>query len=233
MLDIKKGSSERIKEYASNEDTYIRKNACLIIGRLYRDNYELRERIIQTLKDLFKNDSEKVRQTVVYAFGEIGKVDADKILKMFEFALNDNSVRNAVIGALKRMGEKNPKATLKFARKFLHHPNPEIRRQIVHGIELRGRTHPEDILPFLKELQNDPDKRVRKMIVHVLSQISYKKGCLEKVVSALKTWENKELVEKALKEILDVHKRYEKFSAKSYNEAKYYIEEHFKKLDLL
>lgn len=51
-------------------------------------------------------------------------------------------------------------------------------------------------------------------------QISYKNGCLEKVVSALKTWENRELVEKALKEILEVHKRYAKFSAKSYNEER-------------
>jgi hypothetical protein len=69
------------------------------------------------------------------------------------------------------------------------------------------------------------------MIVHVLGQISYKKGCLEKVISALRTWENREIVEKALKEILDVHKRYERFSAKSYCEARDYIERQIKKWD--
>ncbi len=226
--DIEKGNSERVKEYASDEDTYIRKNTYLIIGKLYHERRELRQRILTVLRGLFKDKDTKVRQTAVYAFGEIGKADAD-ILGMLELALNDTSLRNAVVGALKRMGEKNPTPTLKFARKFLHHPDPEIRRRIVHGIELRGRTHPEEILPLLKELQNDPDKKVRKMIVHVLSQISYKKGCLEKVVSDLKMWENKEIVEKALKEILDVHKRYKRFSAKSYDEARYYIEEQFKK----
>jgi len=45
-------------------------------------------------------------------------------------------------------------------------------------------THPEDILPFPAELQNDQDRRVRETIIHVLRQISYEKGCLEKVVSA-------------------------------------------------
>ena len=59
-----------------------------------------------------------------------------------------------------------------------------IRRAVVDGIELRGRTHPEEILPLLKEVQSDPDKKVRRRMIHVLGQISYKKGCLEKVVLA-------------------------------------------------
>jgi len=163
----------------------------------------------------------------VYALGEIGKTDADKIVTMLEEALDDahHSVRNAVIGALKQMGEKNPKPTLEFARRFLHHPDPEIRREIIHGIELRGRTHPEEVLPLLAEVQHDQNRRVQKTIVHVLSQISYKKSCLETVIAALKNWNNKELVERALQEILAVHKRYEKFSAKSYDEACDYVNE--------
>lgn len=114
---------------------------------------------------------------------------------------------------------------MRFARKFLHHLDPNIRRTIVHGIELRRGTHLEDILSLLAELQSDRDRRVREKIIHVLAQISYKNGCLEKVISALKNWENKELVEQSLKEILDVNKRYEKFSAKSYKEAKGFVKE--------
>lgn len=95
------------------------------------------------------------------------------------------------------------------------------------GSELRGGTHLEDILPLLAELQNDPDRRVRETIIHVSGQISYKEGCLEKVISALGDWENRKLVEKALEEILDVRKRYEKFSARSYEEAREYLEQQF------
>jgi len=173
--DLESGNSESIQKYMSDIDTYIRKNAYLIIGRLHRDRPDLREGILNVLEALFKNEEEKVRQTVVYALGEIGKIDADKIFGMLKEALNDehHSVRNSVIGALKQMGEKNPKPTLEFARKFLHHPDPEIRHEIIHGIELRGRTHPEDILPFLSELQTDPDRKVKRTIVHVLGQISY------------------------------------------------------------
>lgn len=228
--DLQKGSQKIILRYASDSDTYIRKNTYLILGWLYRDRFELRQRILDILQCLFKNSDEKVRQTVVYAIGEIGKIDADKIIQMLEVALNDghHSVRNAVIGALKQMGAKNPEPTLRFARKFLHHPDPRIRREVIHGIELRGRSHPEDVLPLLEELQDDKDRRVRETVIHVLAQISYKEGCLEKVLTALKGWNNKQLVKKALKEILEVHKRYEKFSAKSYEEAREYVEHEFK-----
>jgi HEAT repeat protein len=105
-------------------------------------------------------------------------------MKTFEKALKDehHSVRNAVIGALKQMGQKNPEPTFNFAKKHLKDDDPKIRREIVHGIELRGRTHPEEVLPLLEELQNEKVKEVRKMVIHVIGQISYKKGCLEKVI---------------------------------------------------
>ena len=139
-----------------------------------------------------------------------------------------HSVRNAVIGSIKKMGEKNPKPVLNFAKKYLKHKDKEIRREICHGIELRGRTHPQDILPLLKELQNDTTSRVRNTLVHVIGQIAYKKGCLETVVADLKTWKNKELVRDALDEIVDVHDRYKNFSVKTQAEAIKYISKQFK-----
>jgi HEAT repeat protein len=217
----------KIIHFASDNDTYIRKNAYLAIGRLYVNSESQREAILGILRRLLEHNNEKVRQTTVYALGEIGKIDAEKITNMLEQALSDNhhSVRNAVIGSLKQMGEKNPKPTLDFAKKFLHHPDPKIRREIIHGIELRGRTHPEDILPLLAELQDDPDKKIIETIVHVLGQISYKKGCLEKVVCDLNSWNNKELVKHALAEIINVHRSYEKFSTKTSKEAEDYIKQ--------
>ncbi|MEA3282779.1 MAG: HEAT repeat domain-containing protein [Euryarchaeota archaeon] len=89
-----------------------------------------------------------------------------------------------------------------------------------------GRT-PKEILTPLTEVQGDPDKNVRRMVIHVLGQISYKKGGLEKVVLALKGWGNEEIVKKALKEILSVHKRYQRFSARSHEEVLEYLKEQF------
>ena len=125
------------------------------------------------------------------------------------------------------MGEKNAVPILTWARKHLHHTDKEVRREICHGIELRGRTHPQDILPLLKELQHDKTARVRNTLVHVLGQISYKKGCLETVIADLNTWQNKELVEEAIEEIIDVHYRYRNFSVLSQQQAKDYIAKHF------
>ena len=219
---------KNIYKYSSDSDTYIRKNAYIALGRIYQKHDDLRDEILHLLDEMIKMEDEKIRQTSVYTLGEIGKIDAAKILKIFPKALEDesSSVRNAVIGSLKQMCLKNPEPTLQFARKYLHHPNPEVRREMIHGIELRGRTHPEEVIPFLVELQDEENQKVRNTIIHVLGQISYKKGCLELVIAALKNWENRKLVHEALKEIVEVHKRY-KFAYKSPQEARNYINVNF------
>jgi hypothetical protein len=162
----------------------------------------------------------------VNAAGEIAMRDFAVVEDLFHKGLFDehHSVRNAVIGSMKKAGEKNPKPVLSFAKKYLSHPDKEIRREICHGIELRGRTHPEDILPLLKKLQHDKTARVRNTLVHVLGQIAYKKGCLETVIADLKSWENKALVQDAVEEIIDVHYRYRNFTILTQDEAREYIE---------
>jgi len=226
---IKTGKINRINNYAADKDTYIRKTVYQAIGKLYRSEKSLRIKILAMLEQLYENDDAKIRQTMAYALGEIGKSDADSILDMLEKALHDkhHKVRNAVIGSLKQMGEKNPKPTLAFAERVINHNDPKVRREIVHGIELRGRTHPQDVLPLLKKVQHDKSKLVNDTIIHVIGQISYKKGCLEKIVAELRTWDNHELVRKALAEIIEVHESYAKFSALTATEAEDYIREKF------
>ncbi|MCD6016997.1 MAG: domain containing protein [Bacteroidetes bacterium] len=217
-------------EYFSNEDTYIRKAAYLSIGRIYLENDGLRKTIILILDKLLKEEKAHIRQTVINAAGEIGKTDFKIVQHFFEKGLFDehHSVRNAVIGSIKKMGEKNPIPVLKWSEQYLHHENKEIRREICHGIELRGRTHPQDILPLLKVLQHDKTSRVRTTLVHVIGQIAYKKGCLQTVIADLNTWENKELTNDAIEEIIDVHYRYRDFSILTQKEAIAYIEKHYK-----
>ncbi|GJM27694.1 MAG: hypothetical protein DHS20C17_03290 [Cyclobacteriaceae bacterium] len=224
--DLTRGKNDYILEYFADEDTYIRKAGYQAIGKMYRNNKTLRPAIIDTLRKLLDSESDKVRQTSINAAGEIGKFDFDRVRDFFDKGLFDNhhSVRNAVIGSIKKMGEKNPQPTLQWANQYLHHPDKEIRREICHGIELRGRTHPQDILPMLELLQNDQTARVRNTLIHVLGQIAYKKGCLETVVQALIRWDNRKLVEKAFDEIVDVHERYKDFAALTPQQAIDYID---------
>ena len=224
--ELSAGKNTAILRYASDEDTYIRKSAYLAIGKIYKANKDQRARILKELDRLLKNENEKVRQTAVNAAGEIGMVDFDVIEHIMETGLFDahHSVRNAVIGSIKKMGEKNPKPVLKFAKRHLHHEDKEIRREICHGIELRGRKYPQDILPMLRELQWDKTRRVRSTLVHVLGQIAYKQGCLETVIADLKKWENQELVTEAIEEIIDVHDRYKNFAVLTQDQAREYIQ---------
>ncbi|MRG43681.1 HEAT repeat domain-containing protein [Chitinophaga sp. SYP-B3965] len=212
--------------YAADEDTYIRKSAYQALGKIYPAHPAA---VLQGITTLMQNGEAKVRQTAVNAAGEIGRHDFSVIRAYMDQGLTDAhySVRNAVIGSVKKMGEKNPVPVLDWAKGYLEHPDKEIRREICHGIELRGRTHPQDILPLLKTLQFDKTARVRNTLVHVLGQIAYKKGCLETVVADLKTWQNQELVRAALDEIADVHERYKDFAIKTQAEAIAYMAKHF------
>ena len=83
-------------------------------------------------------------------------------------------------------------------------------------------------MPLLKTLEFDETKRVSDTLIHVLGQISYKKGCLKTVITHLNLWKNKMLVQKALDEIVDVHKRYEKFAVLSQQEVINYIDANYK-----
>jgi hypothetical protein len=214
--------AKAITRQFSDDDTCIRKSAYLAIGRIYLFHKKLQSRIIKTLDSLLRQQNPKIRQTTINSAGEIGKTDFEAVAHFFDIGLFDDhhSIRNPVIGSVKKMGEVNPIPVLKWARQYLHYPNKEIRREICHGIELRGRKHPEDILPLLRELQFDNTGRVRTTLVHVIGQVSYKKGCLKTVVDHLKTWENEQLVEDALEEIIDVHYRYRNFSALTQDEAR-------------
>lgn len=229
LHDLQKRQTETILKYFSDEDTYIRKAGYLGVGKIYKDNKVDSLTITSLLNQLLKSKLEKVRQTTINAAGELGKINFKNVEHFFDKGLFDehHSVRNAVIGSIKKMGGKNSTPVLNWAKKYLHHPDKEVRREICHGIELRGRTHPQDILPLLKELQHDPTARVKNTLIHVLGQIAYKKGCLAIVVKELGTWRNKELVEKALDEIVDVHHRYKNFAVLTQNQAMVYIDENY------
>lgn len=227
--DLDKGNTNFWLLYFNDADTYIRKTAYLAAGRIYFAHPELQIRLVAFLQQFFMHQSFYIRQTVVNAAGEIGMKDFSTGAPFMNKGLFDehHSVRNAVIGSVKKMGQKNPVPVLAWAKQYLNHPDKEIRREICHGIELRGRTHPQDILPMLKTLEFDDTARVRNTLVHVLGQIAYKKGCLETVVSHLKTWKNTDIVEAALEEIIDVHERYRNFATRTQLEAKTYIENNF------
>jgi hypothetical protein len=229
LIELRTVQFKKTAAYFGDEDTYIRKSAYLSVGRIYFTDKNLQPKIIKTLDGLLLHDNFKIRQTVINSAGEIGKTDFENVQHFFDKGLFDihHSPRNAVIGSIKKMGEVNPAPVLQWAKKYLHHPDKEIRREICHGIELRGRKYPQDILPLLQELQHDKTARVRNTLVHVIGQIAYKKGCIEIVIGHLKTWENKKLVADALEEIIDVYGRYKDFSALTQEQAQQYVEDNY------
>ena len=60
-------------------------------------------------------------------------------------------------------------------------------------------------------------------LIHVIGQISYKKNCLSTVIDHLNSWDNKDLVNKSVEEIIDVHHRYKNFAAMTQEQALEFI----------
>lgn len=223
--ELKQSSQKRALAFFGDEDTYVRKAAYTVVGRIWMAEPPLHVALLHLLEQAFGSPDFRQRQTAINAAGEIGKTDFATVQHFFDKGLFDahHSPRNAVIGSVKKMGEVNPTPVLAWARNWLHHPDKEVRREICHGIELRGRKHPADILPLLQELEDDRTARVRNTLVHVLGQIAYKKGCLSVVVAHLRGWKNRELVDAALEEIIDVHDRYRNFAILTQEQARAYI----------
>jgi len=213
VSSIKINAPNEVMTFLSDNDTYVRKVAYQAIGVLYKQNKEIRPSIVSWLEQLYDNTDEKVRQTIIYACGEIAGVDFSTIENLLSKGMHDphHSVRNAFIGSLKISGNRNPDI-IAFCEKYILSDDPEIRRLICHGLELRGREHPQEIIGFLKKLQHDKNKRVRQMLIHVLGQISYKKACFCFVENEVSSWGNDDIYEAFQKEVIEVHGRYEKFS---------------------
>jgi len=202
------GDVTMLAAYFDDTDTYIRKAAYLGIGRIYKQNLASANTIIDMLDAFMKSDSVRIRQTIINAAGEIAAVDFALVEHLFYVGIVDShhSVRNAVQGSLKKTGGKNPAQIIPFCRRHITSPEPEVRRTVAHGLEFRGRTHPEDVMPVLRLLQFEKHKRVRPMLIHIFGQISYKKGCLEKVTAELLSWEDKTLANECFEEIINQHR---------------------------
>lgn len=211
---IQNNDLKEIEPLFDDRDTYIRKAAYLAVGKIYFSEPKILNHILGCLSNLFHNKSERVRQTVIYSCGEIAINNFECVKEFFDKGMVDShhSVRNAVVGAMKKAGEKNPSELLPYCKANILSPIPETRRLCCHGLELRGREHPQEIIDILKLLQFEKKKRVKDMLIHVLGQISYKKGCLFYVSEQVKSWDNKEIYELYKEEVIEVHGRYEKFS---------------------
>ncbi|KJS86521.1 MAG: hypothetical protein JM58_06785 [Peptococcaceae bacterium BICA1-8] len=203
-----------IKPLFDHQDTYFRKAAYLAVGKIYVSEPKMIKDILECLNELFQNESERIRQTVIYSCGEIAIYDFESVREFFDKGMIDDhhSVRNAVVGSLKKAGGKNPDKILPYCNANIVSSNLETRRLSCHCLELRGREHPQEIIDILKFLQYEKIKRVKDMLIHVLGQISYKKGCLFYVTKQVESWDNKEIFRLYKQEVIEVHGRYENFS---------------------
>ena len=134
--DLHNNILDNIIKYSSDTDTYIRKNVYSSIGKIYKNQPELRSNIIKILHRLFTYKDEKIRQTVVYSLGEIGKENFKATEDIFIKTFNDthHSVLNAVTGALKQLGQKNSKPTLKFIKGTLPSQNSQIQAKLLQRV---------------------------------------------------------------------------------------------------
>src|SRR4051812_37783466 len=70
---VKSGKSHQLSPFFADADTYIRKNAYMAIGKLYKEGPDDLESLIRIIQYFLSDKDFKCRQTAVNAAGEIGK----------------------------------------------------------------------------------------------------------------------------------------------------------------
>lgn len=145
FLDIQKQQLMKTIAYFSDDDTYVRKAAYLTIGKIYINNVLFQEDIISMLFFLLKDEDCKIRQTAVNAAGEIGIKKFEPVESIFDKGLFDehHSVRNAVIGSVKKMGNKNPTPILNWARNIYITPTKKFVGRSVTVLNCEGELFPQ------------------------------------------------------------------------------------------
>jgi len=108
LRSVAQNTPDNVIPYFSDEDTYIRKAAYQAAGKLYESKSEMREALLAWLSSLYSDERKNVRQTVIYAAGEIAVKHFTDAAGLLEKGLTDphHSVRNAVTGGLKNAGSK-------------------------------------------------------------------------------------------------------------------------------
>src|SRR5437762_2881818 len=89
LKDLGSKGIEKIIGFFNHQDTYIRKSAYLSVGKIYFANKNLQKKILKILNSLYRHNDFKVRQTVINAAGEIGKVDFETVQFFFDEGLFD------------------------------------------------------------------------------------------------------------------------------------------------
>lgn len=108
LSDLKLERNGNFITYFGDSDTYIRKCAYLAVGKLFKADNSLLSILIKTLNNMLQSPNYHIRQTAINAAGEIGILNFDLVKDFMDTGLFDehHSVRNAVIGSIKKNGRK-------------------------------------------------------------------------------------------------------------------------------
>ena len=86
LRGLRQGDFTVSTAYFNDSDTYIRKAAYLGAGKIFKQKQIDTNTIIAMLDMLIKSDSERIRQTVINAAGEIAMLDFACVEHLFDIA---------------------------------------------------------------------------------------------------------------------------------------------------
>jgi HEAT repeat protein len=145
------------------------------LGRLLRSNTELPpEQAVRQLAPALSSSNATVRRMAVEALGELHGVTAIEAVTKVA-GDSEPEVQRAALAALGRQlhsaDSDTAKASLPALRKFLEHPDPQVRRQLVRTLgSLRAIAN--DVVPLLARAVEDPDPAVQREAVQALGHLS-------------------------------------------------------------
>ena len=136
-----------------------------------------KEKIFYILLNLLYNEDNRVKELIIWLFGEIGKEKSSEIISIIPKLINllkekEYRIQSKVIEALVNIAENNfDQIWANLLHALLESSNPTLRNSLVNAIYHLSQKNITEIFPYLFEELENPSENIRKSIALVFKRL--------------------------------------------------------------
>ncbi len=158
-----------------NEDQDVARSAAELL-KLFGSFYFTKEDVLHILLNLLRNEENRVKELVIWLFGEIGKEKSSEIIPFIPELINhlkkdDYRIQLKVIDAVVSIAENNFDQIWSNLIHSLEECKPKHHDTMVNALYHLSKTYVNDIFPYLFRELESPSKSIRQGIALVFRRL--------------------------------------------------------------
>ncbi|TFG00493.1 MAG: hypothetical protein EU542_08020 [Promethearchaeota archaeon] len=135
-----------------------------------------KDKIFYVLLNLLYNEQPRVKELIIWLFGEIGKEKSSEIIPIIPKIISllkdeDYRIQLKVIEALVNIAQNNFDQIWSNIINSLDNSDHELRNNLINALYHLGQSHINEIFPYIFEELENPSKNIREAISLVLQRL--------------------------------------------------------------